>query len=111
MTSEEKVSAIRLMATAIVIAEYGLLKFVDGSHQELKLRVKNAITSCRRVQDYFLKHGDASPETRAKFKEQFLSDEIVLLSELLETCFGINAEGLEDIIKAIKASSEPQLNP
>ncbi len=99
-------SAIRTMLTAIVISEYALLRIVDGTKHNLKQRVKNAINSCRIVQQYFLTHENASPETKAMFKEQFLSDEIVLLSELLETCYGISSEGLEEIINAIKQNTE-----
>ena len=106
MSGNDKANAIRLMVTAIVIAEYGLSKLKDGTKQNLKLKVNNAIASCRKVQEYFLTHENATPETRATFKEQFLGDEIVLLSELLETCFGIDADGLEEIIKAIK-QNEP----
>ena len=102
MEQEKKANAIRLIATAIVIAEYGLLKLKDGTKQNLKLKVSNAISSCRKVQEYFLTHENATPETKATFKEQFLSGEIVLLSELLESCFGIDEEGLEEIINAIK---------
>jgi len=97
---------IRLVATAITIAEYGLIG-IEGK-MDLKLRVSNAIASCRRVQEYFNKHPQASEETKKIFKEQFLSDEIVLLTELLKTCFGIDADGLETIIKAIKGvNNEP----
>lgn len=102
MEQEKKANAIRLIATAIVIAEYGLLKLKDNTHQAFKQKVNFAITSCQKVQQYFSLHENASPETKATFKEQFLSGEIVLLSELLETCFGINEDGLEEIINAIK---------
>lgn len=109
MTYEEKSAAVRLIATAIVIAEYGLLRLVDNTHHEFKHRVKNAINSCRKVQDFFISHPDATEKTKELFREQFLSGEIVLLSELLETCFGIKEDGLEEIINAIKQSQhEPQ---
>jgi hypothetical protein len=101
MTEIDKQSEnIRLVVTAITIAEYGLIG-INGK-QDLKMRVGNAISSCRKVQDYFNKHPGASEQTRKTFKEQFLSDEIVLLTELLKSCFGINADGLETIINAIK---------
>ncbi len=109
MTSDQitkNAAAIRLILTSIVIAEYGLIRLVDGTKQDLKLRVKNAIASCRRVQQYFLTHENASKETKETFREQFLSDEIVLLSELLETCFGMKPESLEEIISAIKNNTE-----
>jgi len=103
-TEEEKSNKIRLMVTAIVIAEYALIGFVDDTKQELKQRVKTAIESCRKVQSWFTTHPNASPEVIEVFKQQFLSSEIVLLSELLETCFGIKENGLETIIYSIKQS-------
>lgn len=103
---ENKAHTIRAIVTCIIICEYKLIKLVDNTHRDLKLRVRNCIASCRRVQDYFLNHPQATPETRATFKQEFLGDEIVLLSELLETCFGIKEEGLEEIIKAIKQNVE-----
>ncbi len=96
---------IRLMATAIVIAEYALIGLVDGTKQDLRVKVQNAINSCRRVQDWFITHPNSKPEVSTTFKQQFLGDEIVLLSELLTTCFGMDAEGLEEIIKAIKQNT------
>lgn len=106
MTIEQKGDIIRCMATALLIAEYQLLKLVDDTHQDLKVRTKNAIASCRRVQDYFLKHPNATPETKATFKENFLGGEIVLLTELLEKCFNLPEQSLEDIINAISQNTE-----
>lgn len=99
-------AAIRLMLTCNVISEYALLKLLDGTKQELKLRVRNSIASCRRVQEYFTAHTDASSETKAIFKQEIMSDEIVLLSELLEICFGMKADSIEEIIKAIKQNTD-----
>jgi len=97
---------IRLVATAITIAEYGLIG-IRAEH-ELKQRVNRAIQHCRAVQKFFTNHPDASDEVKKVFDEQFRSDEIVLLTELVKTCFGIDADGLETIIKAIKGvNNEP----
>lgn len=111
MTNEEKAITIRAMVTATCIAQYKLLQLKDNTHHVLKQKVSAAIKACDAVEKYFLIHPDTTDETRERFKEQFLSDEIVLLSELLETCFGISADGLEEIIKAIKQNAEPQQNP
>jgi len=111
MTNDEKAVVIRAMVTATCIAQYKLLQLKDNTHHVLKQKVSAAIKACDAVEKYFLIHPDTTLQTRERFKEQFLSDEIVLLSELLETCFGINADGLEEIIKAIKQNAEPQLNP
>jgi hypothetical protein len=104
--SNDKSTAIRTMVTAILIAEYQLISLVDGTHNDLKLRFKNAIASCRRVQEYFMKHPQSTPETRATFKQEFLGDEILLLSELLKVCFGLPADSIEDIIDAIKKNTD-----
>ena len=45
MSGNDKANAIRLMVTAIVIAEYGLLKLKDNTHQAFKQKVNFAITS------------------------------------------------------------------
>ena len=106
MTADERANKIRLMVTATIIAEYALISLVDDSKQELKQRVNNAISSCRKVQAWFLNHPSSKAETNEIFKQQFLGNEILLLSELLQTCFGINEDGLESIIEAIKQNSK-----
>lgn len=93
------------MVTSILIAEYQLIQLVDSTHQDLKFRVKTAIASCRKVQDYFLNHPQSSPETKQIFKQQFLGDEILLLSQLLQNCFGLSSDSIEDIIQAINANT------
>lgn len=98
-------AAIRLMLTANVICEYALLKLVDGTKQNLKMRVKNAISSVRLVQDWFTTHENASQATKEIFRNQFVGDEIVLLSELLETCFGMSEDSLESLIDDIKKNT------
>lgn len=107
MNIEELGKKIRLMLTGLLIAEYALIQIKDGTKQDLKLRVTNAISVCRRVQEWFIFHNQSSPETAAIFKQQFMGNEIVLLTELVETCFGINEDGLEEIINAIKQNLQP----
>lgn len=105
MTPETKLSnAVRLVVTAILIAEYGLLKI--NAEQDLKMRVRAAIGSCRKVQDFFIHHPNTTAETKAIFKEQFMGDEIVVLTELLETCFGLSAASIDEIIVAVKGHLE-----
>ena len=103
---QKQADNIRLVITAITIAEYGLIGITG--HQGLKLKVSNAINACRRVQDYFSHHPDASEEIRGTFKKEFLSDEIVLLTELLKSAFVLDAESLETLIDEIKkVTTEP----
>lgn len=100
---EEKV---RLMLTAIVIAEYSLIQMGDNVEEGLKEKVYEAIEASRKVQGWFINHPNSTQETSEIFKEQFLSEEMILLSELLNVCSGISAEGLEEIIKAIKSTQQ-----
>lgn len=95
-------NCVRLMAVATTIAEYALLGCVDCTEHQLKQRVKEAIRSCRRVQDWFINHPKSNKEVSDVFVQEFYSNEIALLSELLSTCFGLSEDGLEEIIKAIK---------
>lgn len=107
MTEQQAIknsAAIRLMVTANLICEYAMLEFKDQTKQELKFRVNTAINSCRNVQSWFLNNSSCSPQTREAFKENFLGDEIILLSELLKTCFGVFPSDLETIISSIKAN-------
>lgn len=111
MTQQETAVTIRCMVTALVIAEYKLIQIKDDSKEILKKRVNEAIRSCRKVQDYFLTHPQATQETRDVFRQQFAGDEMVLLSELLELCFGLSEESLEDIISSIKSHLEKSKTP
>lgn len=108
MTNQERAAKIRLMTTAIVIAEYALIGLKDNTKQDLKQRVNGAILACRKVQSWFTYNPNARPEISLVFKEQFLGGEIVLLSDLLELCFGMTEDGLEEIIKAIKQNTDEQ---
>jgi hypothetical protein len=101
---KKNTDAIRLMVTANLIAEYAMLEFKDKTKQDLKQRVNVAINACRNVQNWFLNNSSCSPQTRESFKENFLGDEIILLSELLKTCFGVFPSDLETIISSIKAN-------
>ena len=109
MTQTEKARHIRCLITATTIASYQLLKLVDNTHHELKQKVRFAIKACNAVESYFILNENATPETKETFRQQFLGDEILLLSELLEVCFGIKSEGLEEIINAIKQNTEEVL--
>jgi hypothetical protein len=106
MTKEERISnnanAVRKMVIGTIVAEYGMRQLVDNSKQDLKMRVNSVLNACKKVQEWFLYHPSGTPEQKEIFKKEFLSSEILLISELLETVWGINEDGLEEIIKAIK---------
>lgn len=102
MTLEETVSAIKKISIGAVISEYGCLMLKDASKQELKQRVNRLHNATQHVQNYFLTHPNARPQTRETFKKQFLKGEIVLIAELLETVWGLDENDLETIINSIK---------
>lgn len=106
MTDLQKAQHIRCMITASAICQYQLLKLVDSSHHELKQKIKFALKACKSVENYFILHDNASPETKETFRQQFLGSELLLLSELLEVCFGVSEDGLEEIITAVKNNIE-----
>jgi len=99
---ENRAIEIRTLVTAIAIAQYQLIALGDNIDADLIRRVKNAISSCKSVEKYFTKNHKYTPETRETFKQEFLSGEILLLSELLKTCFSLPEESIEDIINAVK---------
>ena len=101
-SNERIANCVRLMSLPTTIAEYALLGCVDCTEHQLKQRAKEAIRSCRRVQDWFINHPKSNKEIAETFRSNFTSNEMVLLSELLSTCFGLSEDGLEEIIKAIK---------
>lgn len=98
--------SIRKMVTAILIAEYAMTEFKDGTKQDLKVRVNNAISSCRRVQQWFTQHPCASDEVKNQFKKDFLGGEMVLLSAILERLFTMTEEGLEEVLRALEEAQE-----
>lgn len=104
MTIEEKAEIIRLMLTGIVISEYALISLKDNTKQDLKSKVNVAINACRGVQKWFTHHESSRPETAALFKKEFNSNEIVLLTRILELCSCVKEEGLETIISALEKS-------
>lgn len=101
MTDQQKVKIVRLMLTSFLISEYALIKLIGHEEQVLKNKMKNAINSCRIVQQHFINHPSTSPENKEIFKQQFLGDEIVLLTSLLEECFTIPEEDLERLLNSV----------
>lgn len=107
MTNQDRTDIVRLMVTGIVIAEYALRRLQDNTKQDLKMKVKGAINQCLSVQNWFIHHTKSSPQTANLFKKQFNSNEILLLSELLETCFPLDEFGIEEVIKAVRIAMAP----
>ena len=78
------------------------LRSIPDAKMDLKQRVKNAISGCLRVQEWFEKNPNASDKVRDTFKREILSGKIVLLTEILELCYTLQESDLEDILEQLK---------
>lgn len=94
--------SIRKLVIGTIVTEYALMELREDSKQDLKYRANIAIKAARSVQDYFKFHPQCTPEHKKIFEREFLKSELYMISELLETVWGIDDEGLEEIINAIK---------
>jgi hypothetical protein len=95
---------IRKMVVGTIIAEYALIELKDQTKQDLKQRTNTAISSIRKVQDWFLHHPENGIKYHSIFKQEFLSGKILLLSEIIETVWGLTEDDLEEIIKQLKSN-------
>lgn len=98
----ETVDAIKLMIIGSLLAEYGARLIVDDTKQHLKYRVKCVINAVKNVEMHFINHNNTTNEFREQFKRSFNKNETVLLADLNLTCWQIDEDGLDEIIKAIK---------
>ncbi len=106
--NKDIVDAIKLMIIGSLLAEYGARLMVDDTKQNLKYRVKCVINAVKNVEMHFLNHDQTNDYYRKHFKKAFNNNETVLLADLNLTCWQINEEGLEEIVKAVKqAITEP----
>lgn len=103
MIKPEIVKAYRKLLVGILTVEYAMVEIKGDSYFELKHRVNKVLRACKEVQDHFTHHPTVKLEHREIFKREFNKSEMFMLSELLETVYGINDEGLEIIINAVKA--------
>lgn len=102
--TQKTASALKKIITGLIISEYGLIQIKDQTKQDLKARTNAAIKAIRKVEDHFKYHPNGSQKFKDIFEKEFLKSEILLMAELFETTFGIDEEGLEEIINAIKKS-------
>lgn len=108
--SPETVDAIKLMIIGSLLAEYGARLIVDGTKQELRMKVNAVLNAVKGVERHFLAHGNADKEAREAFRRAFNKGETVLLADLNLQCWQISEDGLEEIIKAVKiAITEPEI--
>ena len=102
MIKPEIVKAYRKLLVGILTVEYALSEIKDDAFYDLKYRINKALKACKEVQSHFTNHPTINAAQREVFKREFYNSDIFMLSELLETVYGINDEGLEIIINAIK---------
>lgn len=104
--SSEKVQqtakSIRKLVIGVIVTEYALMELREDAKQDLKYRANIAIKAAKAVQDYFKFHPQCLPEHKKVFEKEFIKSELYMISELLECVWGIDDEGLEIIINAIK---------
>lgn len=100
--NQETVDAIKLMIIGSLLAEYGARLIVDDTKQEMKMKVKGVINSVKSLERYFVSHPNANKEAKDQFKKAFNRNETVLLADLNLTCWEVEDDGLEEIVKTIK---------
>ncbi len=105
---QKTAKSIRKLVIGVIVAEYALMELREDAKQDLKYRANIAIKSARAVQDYFKFHPQCTPEHKAVFEKEFIKSELFMISELLETVWGIDDDGLEEIINAIKIHTQDE---
>lgn len=112
-SNQETVDAIKLMIIGSLLAEYGARLIVDDTKQEMKMKVKGVINSVKSLERYFVSHPNAHKEAKDQFKRAFNRNETVLLADLNLTCWEVEDDGLEEIVKTIKVylDTEPTEPP
>jgi hypothetical protein len=103
----ETVDAIKIMVLGCLLAEYGSRLMVDDTKQNLKYRVKCVLNAVKNVELHFINHNNTNEEHRQAFKRAFNKNETVALTELILMCWEINEDGIDEIIKAVRASLIP----
>lgn len=104
MNNQNTIDAIKLMIIGSLLAEYGARLIVDDTKQGLKYRIKCVMNAVKNVEMHFLNHDNTHNEYREQFKRAFNKNETVLLADLNLTCWQIDEDGLEEIIRAVKQS-------
>ena len=110
INTPETVDAIRVMVIGTLLADYGARLIVDGTKQEMKMHIKGVINAVKRFENYLISHPNGNEESRKQFKKAFNRNETVLLTDLVLTCWEVEEDGLEEIVKTIKAYLDPATN-
>lgn len=99
----ETVDAIKLMVLGCLLADYGSRLIVDDTKQILKYRVNAVIKAVRDVENHFIGHRNSTQSHREAFRREFNKNETVALTELVLLCWQIEENGIDEIVKAVKA--------
>lgn len=102
VNTPETVDAIKLMIIGSMLADYGSRLIVDNTKRNLKYRVNCVINAVKNLEMHFVNHSNTNEESRVAFKRSFNKNETVLLADLCLTCWQIDEDGLEEIIRAVK---------
>ena len=105
-SQQDVAKAIRKMIIGVLVIEYAFREIKDIAQFELKRRVVDTMRCAVRVQDLFIHHPHTKDAYRDQFKKEFLSSEMLLIGELLESVWGLKEDDLELIINSIKNNTE-----
>lgn len=106
MTAAEFRSAMRKIVTGAIIAEYGCISIVDSATFDLKSRVVRLANASRSVQSMVINHPNIGPIAQEMLKRELNSNEVMMMSEIVESLWGLNEHDLEDILNAIKRNTD-----
>lgn len=106
MIKPETAKAYRKLLVGVLTVEYAMLELKDEAKFDLKQRINKLLNSCKSIQDSFTYHENSNAEYIEYYKKQFCQSEIFMLSELMETVWGMSDEGLEIIINAVKTQMQ-----
>lgn len=103
VNTPETVDAIKLMILGSMLADYGARLMVDNTKRTLKYRVNGVLNAVKQVEMHFINHNNTTEVYRQAFKKEFNKESTVALTELNLLCWQIDADGIDEIVKAVKA--------
>lgn len=99
---DSKKKANRLVIIGSRIAQQGCTYYKDFYAGELKHRVNILDTAAKNVNNIFLNNGKNSDDKREKMKEELKSNEIFLISEIVNYLSFFDEDSLENLLNEIK---------
>jgi hypothetical protein len=106
MTQEEKAKCLRKMMIGTIIAQYAMYELIDSTKQDLRQRVNRVIAATKQVESWFLNNPNCSAKTKETLRRQFGNNELYLLSELVETLWGVSEDDLEHLLSQLTENIE-----